>query len=83
MKDSRTVVENAKAVSKSVKTEAEVETRTGGNFGNPEELHQAIAVLAYQRAERRNFEPGHAMEDWLTAEGEVLVEKEGLKGFPA
>ena len=83
MKDSRTVVENAKAVSKSVKTEAEAKARTGGNLRSPEELHQAIAVIAYQRAESRNFEPGHAMEDWLNAEGEVLAESEGLKGFPA
>ena len=83
MKDSRTVVENAKAVSKSVKTEVVAKARTGGNLTSPEELHQAIAVIAYQRAESRNFEPGHEMEDWLNAEGEVLAESEGLKGFPA
>jgi hypothetical protein len=83
MSDSRTVVGNVKAVSKSVNTEAEAKARTGGNLRSPEELHQAIAVIAYQLAESRNFEPGHEMEDWLTAEGEVLVEKEGLKGFPA
>lgn len=77
MKHLRTVTE------KGMKTEAAVETRTGGKLTNPEELHQAIAVLAYQRAESRNFEPGHDMEDWLNAEGEVLAESEGLKGFPA
>jgi len=83
MKNWRTVVGNVKGASKSVKTEAQAKTRTGGNFGSPEELHQAIAVLAYQLAERRNFEPGHEMEDWLNAESEVLAEREGLKGLPA
>jgi Protein of unknown function (DUF2934) len=29
-----------------------------------------IAVLAYYKAERRNFEPGHALDDWLEAEQE-------------
>jgi hypothetical protein len=80
---SRTIVETVKSASKNVETEAEAKARTGGNLRSPEELHQAIAVLAYQRAESRNFEPGHEMEDRLTAEGEVLVEKKGLKGFPA
>jgi hypothetical protein len=83
MNDSRTVVENVKAVSKSVKTEAAVETRAGGKLTSPEESHQTIAVLAYQRAESRNFASGHEMEDWLNAEAEVLAEEEGLKGFPA
>jgi len=30
-----------------------------------------IAEAAYFRAERRNFAPGHEMEDWVAAEGEV------------
>lgn len=30
-----------------------------------------IAELAYLRAERRGFEPGHELEDWLDAEREV------------
>ncbi|MDB6083835.1 MAG: hypothetical protein JWN43_1716 [Gammaproteobacteria bacterium] len=30
-----------------------------------------IEVGAYLRAERRNFEPGHEVEDWLAAEAEV------------
>lgn len=83
MNVSRTVVENVKAVSKSVKTEAVARARTGGDLRSPEELHQAIAVLAYQMAESRHFESGHELEDWLNAEGEVLAEREALKGFPA
>lgn len=30
-----------------------------------------IAQAAYYRAERRGFEPGHEMEDWLAAERDI------------
>ena len=30
-----------------------------------------IAEAAYFRAQRRGFEPGHELEDWLAAEREV------------
>jgi hypothetical protein len=30
-----------------------------------------IAQGAYFRAQQRNFEPGHELEDWLAAEAEV------------
>lgn len=30
-----------------------------------------IAQAAYLRAQRRAFEPGHELEDWLAAEAEV------------
>lgn len=30
------------------------------------------AECAYYKAEARGFEPGHEMDDWLTAEAEVL-----------
>ncbi len=36
-----------------------------------EERHQLIAEAAYFRAERRNFVPGHELEDWLDAEVEI------------
>jgi len=32
--------------------------------------HASIAKAAYMRAQRRNFEPGHELEDWLAAEAE-------------
>jgi hypothetical protein len=38
---------------------------------DPELLHQLIAKLAYFRAERRGFAPGHELCDWLTAEALV------------
>src|SRR5262249_45407177 len=33
--------------------------------------HAMIAEAAYYRAERRGFEPGHELEDWIAAEGEI------------
>jgi hypothetical protein len=34
-----------------------------------------IAERAYWRAERRGFEPGHELEDWLHAEREIDSQK--------
>ena len=40
--------------------------------GRGRELRRAMtAEAAYYRAERRGFEPGHELEDWLAAEGEI------------
>lgn len=33
--------------------------------------HKQIAVNAYFRAERRGFQPGHELDDWLAAEEEI------------
>jgi len=33
-----------------------------------EERHRMIAEAAYFLAEKRAFEPGHALDDWLAAE---------------
>jgi len=33
--------------------------------------HQMISDAAYFRAQRRGFEPGHELEDWLAAEAEI------------
>ena len=77
------MIGNMETESKSAKTRAVLKARTGGSPGRPEQLHQAIAVTAYHLAERRNFEPGHEMEDWLNAEVQVLAEEESLKGLPA
>lgn len=39
--------------------------------GSPEDRYNMIAVAAYYRAERRGFDGGCAMDDWLAAEAEV------------
>jgi hypothetical protein len=36
-----------------------------------EDRQSRIAKAAYLRAERRNFAPGHELEDWLAAEAEI------------
>jgi hypothetical protein len=36
-----------------------------------EQRRELIATAAYYLAEKRNFEPGHEAEDWLTAEGQI------------
>lgn len=40
----------------------------------PEEQQRLISQRAYYRAQRRNFEPGHELEDWLEAEAELKAE---------
>jgi hypothetical protein len=38
---------------------------------DPDHRRKLIAEVAYYRAERRGFEPGHDAEDWYSAEAEV------------
>ena len=38
---------------------------------NAEDRHEMIAIAAYYRAERRGFNGGDAMLDWLEAEAEI------------
>ena len=47
------------------------------------ERRSMIANAAYFRAERRGFEPGHELEDWLAAEIEVtnLQQREASAAF--
>jgi hypothetical protein len=42
-------------------------------FVGPEQRTALIAEAAFYRAEKRGFEPGHEIEDWLAAESEVDV----------
>jgi hypothetical protein len=37
----------------------------------PEDRQSLVAKAAYFLAERRQFQPGHELEDWLAAEAEV------------
>lgn len=36
-----------------------------------EQQEEMIAKAAYYKAEKRNFEPGYDMEDWLNAEADI------------
>ena len=42
-----------------------------GQLVSPEMRRDIIAQAAYFRAQRRDFELGHELEDWLAAETEV------------
>lgn len=35
------------------------------------ERREMIAIAAYFRAQKRGFEPGHELEDWVEAETEI------------
>ena len=35
------------------------------------EFQEMVAANAYFRAEKRGFEPGHEMDDWLEAKREI------------
>ncbi len=38
---------------------------------DPDEFRKMVTELAYHKAEKRGFIPGHELEDWLAAECEV------------
>ncbi len=40
-------------------------------FMEPDERLARIAEAAYYHAERRGFDPGHELDDWLAAEAEI------------
>jgi len=38
----------------------------------PDEVQNMIEVAAYYIAQRRGFEPGHEIDDWLAAQAQVF-----------
>ena len=42
-----------------------------------DDVTRRIAEAAYYRAQRRGFEPGYELEDWIAAEKEVRRRMEG------
>ena len=51
--------------------EAERSREEGEKRVSAQAREQMIAVAAYYRAQRRNFDPDRELEDWLEAEAEV------------
>ncbi len=48
-----------------------------------EDLRAAIAEAAYYRAEKRGFEPGYEVSDWVEAEQEIQSKRtSGSGGLP-
>ena len=54
-------------------TGASLERREIPSFSDSRE--QRIAEAAYWRAERRGFQPGHELDDWLEAEREIDTDR--------
>ena len=46
------------------------EDKTSESKLNEQDRDSRVAVSAYYKAQARGFEPGHELEDWLTAEAE-------------
>jgi hypothetical protein len=58
-------------IAKSIASESQIEIRPSFDPPAEPEWHRMIAEAAYFRAEKRNFDVGHALDDWLLAEQEV------------
>ena len=55
----------------SVKKVAKKSTTPSSLDITPEERWKMVAVAAYHKAEKRNFEPGNELEDWTESEKEI------------
>ena len=40
---------------------------------NYEVTHHEISKIAYYKSEKRGFEPGYELDDWLRAESEIMA----------
>jgi hypothetical protein len=43
-----------------------------GDSDLKDKFREMVAVNAFYKAEKRDFEPGHEMDDWLEAEQEII-----------
>jgi hypothetical protein len=46
-----------------------------GDMGSQELTEEIIRIRAYQLFEKRGYEHGHDVEDWLEAEAEIMGRK--------
>ncbi|MES9925406.1 MAG: DUF2934 domain-containing protein [Candidatus Thiodiazotropha endolucinida] len=67
-KVSKKKVAKKKAISKKRVAKKTMTKRSARASISPRERYEMIATMAYYRAEQRNFEPGHDVEDWLECE---------------
>ena len=62
----------------SIKPTPATNTPLADDFGSTEYLSdyaEAVAQIAFYKAEDRGFEAGHDVDDWLEAEREFLLDK--------
>ncbi|MCG8023984.1 MAG: DUF2934 domain-containing protein [Candidatus Thiodiazotropha endolucinida] len=67
-KVSKKKVTKKKAISKKRVAKKTMTKRSARASISPRERYEMIATMAYYRAEQRNFEPEHDVEDWLECE---------------
>ncbi|MET0061749.1 MAG: DUF2934 domain-containing protein [Candidatus Thiodiazotropha endolucinida] len=67
-KKTKAKVSKKKAISKKRVAKKTMTKRSARASISPRERYEMIATMAYYRAEQRNFEPGHDVEDWLECE---------------
>lgn len=53
---------------KTIRTKSKSSSKAAADSAPPIDRQLIIEREAYLRAERRGFEPGHELEDWLAAE---------------
>lgn len=73
VKKSTAVKKTAVAKKSVTKKKAETTNKKVHSQVSPRERYEMVATMAFYRAEKRNFEPGHDYQDWL--ECEVIVDK--------
>lgn len=54
--------------------ETQTDDEDFGTWLTAADREKSIAELAYLKAERRGFEPGHELDDWLEAEQELMLD---------
>jgi len=66
------VASTKKTTAKKVaKKSAKLTTKPSSLDITPEERWKMVAVAAYHKAEKRNFESGHELQDWTESENEI------------
>jgi len=65
-------------MSSSVKTQHKTDITESGNPIVLPDYDAKIAEIAYFKAQSRNFEPGHELDDWFEAEREFLQSSASL-----
>ena len=58
-----------------MKTEHETSYDTYSPDIDMDEFREMVAINAYYRAEKRSFEDGYELEDWLEAEREMSAQR--------
>ncbi len=64
-------MEPTKPLISSTRKKATVAGSGSNNEHMQEDRYSRVAIAAYYKAQERGFQPGHELDDWLSAEAEV------------